>query len=310
MQNGSVTEDKLTFASCAICGSDEYSEICEIEISPISTPSKLVRCERCGFRYANPRLKREFEEEYYRRHYHENQGEGYWYDGRIDVFKRALREIGSFSKKGRLIDVGCGMGYFMDLARNDGWEVSGVEISDHAIDHAKRKLKLDVIKGGLEEAHFSERHFDAATMWNVLDQVYDPNGSLIELNRILKIGARVFIRVTNVDFHLTLFKLCNRLKAMIPIDTSIFTFHLYSFDKVSIKKFLESTGFSEVIVRTEHIGVNALPVPGFMNIFGQNREKAARMVLDMGAKAINYLSLGNIIMSPSIFVIAKKEKNI
>ncbi len=307
MQNGSVMEDRLTFASCTICGSDEYSEVCDINISPLTTPSKLVRCKRCNFFYANPRLRREAEEEYYRRHYHESQKEGYWYDTRIDVFKRALREIDSFSKKGRLIDVGCGMGYFMDLARSDGWEVSGVEISDYAIDHAKSKLKLDVIKGGLEEAHFPEEYFDVATMWNVLDQTYDPNGSLIELNRILKRGARVFIRVTNVDFHLTLLKLCNRLKDMIPIDTGIFTFHLYSFDKTSIKKFLESTGFSEVIVKTEAIDAN---VPDLMNIFGQNNERAARMVLDMGAKAINYLSLGNIIMSPSIFVIAKKEKNI
>ncbi len=285
----------MEFISCNICGSDKYREVCDIRIAPLTTPSKLVRCEGCGLFYANPRLEREAEEEYYRKRYHEDYGEDYWYERRIDVFKRALRRIEGFIKHGKLIDVGCGKGYFMDLAKNNGWEVKGVEISDSAVDHARQKLKLDVVKGGLRDAHLEAEYFDVATMWNVLDHMRDPRSDLIEINRILKKGGYFFIRVSNLYFHLRLFRLCKGAPSV---------FHLYSFDKDSIRKLLESTGFSDVIVRTEPMG---LSVRGLVNVFGKKGEGLARRLLDFGAKVIYLLTLGNIVASPSIFVIARKK---
>ena len=308
MQNGGIAENAATFAPCNICGSGEYREICGITISPFSAPSKLVKCKRCGFFYANPRHKKEVEEDYYRRRYHEDQQEGYWYKGRLDVFKRSLREMSKFVKKGRLIDVGCGRGYFMDLARSDGWEVNGVEISESAACHAGQTLKLDVIKDGLKDALFPAEYFDAATMWNVLDQLYDPRANLAELNRILKRGGYVFIRVSNGYFHLPLFRLCAGLKALFSnVDDSIFTFHLYSFDQDSIKRLLGSMGFSGVVVRTERMGVN---VPDFVKVVGARMESLSRKFFDIGSEIVYYCSLGKAVVSPSIFVIAKKEKNI
>ena len=66
------------------------------------------------------------------------------------------------------------MGYFMDMARSRGWETGGVEISDSGARNARDVLKLDVVQGGLAEAGFEKNYFDAATLWNVLDQIYNP----------------------------------------------------------------------------------------------------------------------------------------
>lgn len=299
----------MEFTSCNICGSANYKEICEIEISPHLTSSKLVRCKKCGLFYANPRLNREAEEDYYKhQHYQEDHSEKQWYKGRIATFRRSFHKIEKFLKKGRLVDVGSGMGYFMDLARNNGWEVKGVEISDYAINHAREELKLDIIKGDLESAHFDMGYFDAATMWNVVDQLYDPKANLIELNRILKEGGYLFMRIPNLYFHLRLFRLYNRLRPLFrSIKNSPSVFHLYSFEKKSIKRLLESVGFSNVIVKIEPMDVN---VPNFVEVFGRKREGAVRKLLDAGVKAVYLLSLGKIIISPSIFVIAKKGKSL
>ncbi|MEK9150351.1 MAG: glycosyltransferase, partial [Candidatus Desantisbacteria bacterium] len=135
--------EKMIYASCNICGSNRYQEICDIQISPFLAQSKLVKCSVCSFFYANPRLDKKEEEEYYIKYYHEIEEEsspGYWCERRIGTFKKSLSIINKFIKNGRLIDLGCGKGYFMELAKNQGWEARGVEISDTAVDHARRDL--------------------------------------------------------------------------------------------------------------------------------------------------------------------------
>ncbi|MEK6732417.1 MAG: methyltransferase domain-containing protein, partial [Candidatus Omnitrophota bacterium] len=177
----------------------------------------------------------------------------------------------------------------------------GVEISDTAVDHARRDLGLDVFKGNISEACFEAGYFDVATLWNVLDQIYDPRSNLIELNRILKKGGYIFMRMPNLDFHLMLYKPYLLLR-FLPSCPAVF--HLYSFNKYSIRCLLESTGFYNVIVKTEPIGYK---VPHFVQIVGDKREKPIRKLFDMGAYIIDILTFGQIIISPSIFVIARKR---
>ncbi len=310
MQNGDVAKGAMIRSRCDICGSGEYGEICRVEISPTSVGSKLVRCRDCGFFYANPPPARESEENYYKTRYHEDQSDGYWYEGRIDVFKRSLGRMGKFLKdSGALVDVGCGMGYFMDMAGSRGWETAGVDISDSGIRHAKDTLNLNVVRGSLRDAGFKENYFDAATLWNTLDQIYDPKDTLIEINRVLKKGGFVFIRVPNLSFHLKLFRFSKAVKYILNLkrEDTITVFHLYSFDQRSIRNILKAAGFCNVRVRTEPIGVN---VPDFVNVFGPRKEKIMRIFLDACANILYYTTLGRAILSPSLFVVAQKEKGL
>lgn len=304
MQINNITKDNMVFTPCNLCGSNEYIGICDIEISPILTPSKLVKCKRCGFFYANPTTAREVEENYYRRNYYKKAQEGEWHEERMNVFVGSLRKISKFLKQGRLLDVGCGMGYFIDLARSKGWDVKGVEISDGAVEYAREKLNLDVVRGSLKDANFDTEYFDVAVMWNVLDQMHNPRANLKELNRILKKGGYLFIRVPNLYFHIKLVKFYKILKPFLRnVKRTPWVFHLYSFDKNSIKRLLRLTGFSNVSVRTEPLDIN---VPRFVEIFGKKREGAIRKLFDLGAKIVYFFSPGKIIISPSIFVVAKK----
>ncbi len=69
----------------------------------------------------------------------------YWYKKKVSFFKQALKKIENIkSLKGRLLDLGCGFGYFLDLARKNGWETSGVEISQFAVQRAQQELNLNI----------------------------------------------------------------------------------------------------------------------------------------------------------------------
>ncbi len=100
----------------------------------------LYRCERCGT-VAQPSLPRgEALLELYRHmrddHYLEEEA------GRRATARRLLDAIGERAPSGRLLDVGCGHGLLLDEARGRGYDVEGLELSEHAAAHARRELGL------------------------------------------------------------------------------------------------------------------------------------------------------------------------
>jgi MPBQ/MSBQ methyltransferase len=81
---------------------------------------------------------------------------------------------------GRILDVGCGFGSFVVLARERGFEAIGAEIADYEIAFARRRLArlrpgdspADVfLAGGIFNPALDARRFDAITFWNVLEHV-------------------------------------------------------------------------------------------------------------------------------------------
>ncbi|MDI6757734.1 MAG: class I SAM-dependent methyltransferase, partial [Endomicrobiia bacterium] len=88
------------------------------------------------------------------------------------IFARALKKINALSRPGgKLLDVGCGFGYFMKAASADGWDCDGVEISPVAVEHCRKILGLKVYERPLAELNLPADSFDVATMWGVLDIV-------------------------------------------------------------------------------------------------------------------------------------------
>jgi 2-polyprenyl-3-methyl-5-hydroxy-6-metoxy-1,4-benzoquinol methylase len=100
--------------------------------------------------------------------------------------------------KGRLLDVGCGNGWFLDQMRQLGWDVVGIEPDGEAASVAHEKLGLEVFHGSLEEAKFPEGHFDAITMNHVIEHAIDPVGLLKECHRILRPSGKLVAVTPNI----------------------------------------------------------------------------------------------------------------
>lgn len=101
------------------------------------------------------------------------------------------------SQRGGLLDVGCGSGLFMREMRDLGWDVTGIEPDYRAACIAREDFGLDVYQSSIEEAGFADCTFDAITMNNVLEHLFDPLRTLAECRRILKSKGRLVILTPN-----------------------------------------------------------------------------------------------------------------
>ena len=120
-----------------------------------------------------------------------------WWQQRL--YAHRVRMIGSVTggTRGRVLDVGCGRGLLLREFQRCGWEVQGTEVSHQAANYAREVLGLKVATGDLPNLNLPPNHFDAVTLWHVLEHLPDPRLWLAEVNRILKPGGALFIGVPN-----------------------------------------------------------------------------------------------------------------
>src|SRR5215211_4363629 len=109
-------------------------------------------------------------------------------DRRYGLWKRC-RIVQRHVKHGRLLDVGCATGDFLtEMQRRPGWSIVGIEPSHVAAHYAHVEAGLDVVEGTLNGAPFAEQSFDAITMWDVFEHVYDPRAVIQAAARLLRPG--------------------------------------------------------------------------------------------------------------------------
>ena len=139
---------------------------------------------------------------------------------------------------GKILDVGCGSGFFLRALDPARWERFGVEIGEGASQAAKRALGSDrLFAGTLNEAGYSESQFDVVTMWSALEHTNQPRTTLIEARRILKPGGRLIVQVPNAgSYQLRLFS-----GGWFALDVPR---HRYHFTPKALEWLLAETGFA------------------------------------------------------------------
>ena len=188
----------LELISCPLCAAKEFKTLVVEQTIPI------VRCQGCSLVFANPRPDREGLQKFYDGYFPPESAE-LWQKQMAEIFrKEGLERIQGFQQKGilklpqhpKLLDIGCGMGFFLKLMQEAGWEVEGVEPAPEAARHAQTKLGLKVFEGTIESARLS-RDYDVVTLWYVLEHVPNPHEILQKASEVLKPGGLVIIRVPN-----------------------------------------------------------------------------------------------------------------
>jgi 2-polyprenyl-3-methyl-5-hydroxy-6-metoxy-1,4-benzoquinol methylase len=100
--------------------------------------------------------------------------------------------------KGRLMDVGCGNGNMLDVARQLGWQATGLEIDPNAA-RAARTRGLEVLEGSYARLAEFGQEFDCIICSHVLEHVHDPQGMLRRLANALKPGGTLMISLPNAS---------------------------------------------------------------------------------------------------------------
>ena len=112
----------------------------------------------------------------------------------------ALRHLPKLAKGqiGRVLDVGCGNGAFLEQARGAGWIADGCDF-DPTVATNVRACGFDIREGGIETWADAEGQFDAITFSHVIEHVHDPLATLKQAWRLLRAGGTIFIDTPNVD---------------------------------------------------------------------------------------------------------------
>jgi len=110
------------------------------------------------------------------------------------ALKNKLNLINSLQpNKGKILDIGAGTGEFLSVAKQNGWETTGVEPSDKA-----KQIAINKGVSFVEAiAQLEDRSFDVITMWHVLEHVPDLDHQIKELKRLLKPTGSLIIAVPN-----------------------------------------------------------------------------------------------------------------
>ena len=205
-----------------------------------------TECETCGLIYINPRLRQDEVESFFEDEYYGLDRKKVEFSTRLRYFEEKIRSMESLKQKGRVLDIGCGPGHFLEMCRRAGWQPVGVELSAQAC-AAARAQGLDVAQGSLQQAAFADGEFDVVTLWNVLDHMTQPLDEMREVHRILKPGGLVLVRVPNAAFHRLVKAAVRRLNSLMNLNMADkTTFKMCTFSGASARRLFDRAGFRQV----------------------------------------------------------------
>ncbi len=281
---------ELEDLGCELCKGHDYHFLLR------ENSLNLVKCRKCGLVSVNPKPTEEMLEEFYAR-YFPPESELLWQNQMKRVFrKEGLNKIGK--GPGRLLDVGCGYGFFLKLMKENGWEVEGVELSVKTASYAREELGLTVFNGRLEDAGFRDESFDVVTLWYVMEHLKKPMKVLFDVHRILKKGGLIIVRVpnSNIDIDRTLAKFGKFGKRFFLINPPR---HLFDYTPRTISLMLEKAGFSGINI------INGIP-----RSTGSIMELIRRHIWYWMSCIIFFITGGRLIRGSSMTVYAVKSEKI
>jgi len=221
----------------------------------------IVQCINCGLVYSNPR----WDDAELMDSYEAVEDPLYLQEreGRVLTFERHLRPLEAITGPAagrKLLDVGCYIGVFLEIAGKHGWDAWGIEPSAWAAEQA-RKNGLNVTTGTLASAGFPPASFDVVTLWDVIEHVPDPLAEIRRVHGLLKPGGLSVIHTMDMDsvFSHVMGKKWPWLMEM----------HIYYFSQRTMAAMLRKAGF-EVIRSGPHGRYQTLGYLGtrFTALFG------------------------------------------
>jgi SAM-dependent methyltransferase len=170
---------------------------------------------------------------------------------RAKTARRDVERLKDKIKSGRILDIGCNAGIFLNAAADAGFEVEGIELSDWSRSEAAKRHK--VYGQTLDELNFHER-YDAITLWGVIEHLSAPD-HVIELTyKALKPGGYIFIYTGDADSIVA--RLMGRRWYW------YMGMHLMYFSKSTLQRMLARLGFADMkyVTHTSYFSLGSLAV--------------------------------------------------
>lgn len=210
------------------------------------------------------------------------------------IYSHILDRIENESGIGKILDVGCGCGYFLNEARRRGWNVTGIDPSEESIVYSKTLLGEGVTHKGTLKYLSNDHVYDVITMINVLDHSSEPWADIERSFDLLHSAGLLLLRFPNGVTHSTILKLSKYLR----LDNAVvkyLVFHEYLFTPKFITKLLSDYCYVNIKISNANFSRG--------NIFNSLLKKSYGITVN----ALSLISGGRIFLAPSLEVTARKK---
>jgi 2-polyprenyl-3-methyl-5-hydroxy-6-metoxy-1,4-benzoquinol methylase len=220
--------------SCPLCDADAEASFLEAAPPGASSAYRLVRCGCCGLVYMNPRPDEPSIAQFYPAEYewyHPPVRRETWLKKRLQrlrrlVMSRALGtppRLGTWSEKlvaalaapwlrpnpnsmtalryqgeGRLLDFGCGSGWYAQRMKALGWQVTGMDFNPLAAEQVAQHFDIPVLVGSLPHPEVQPSSYDVITMGAVLEHLHRPHEAIAAAAQALRPGGYLVVSVPNI----------------------------------------------------------------------------------------------------------------
>jgi len=193
-----VYDHMVSRVHCPICDIEDVVWVFEKE------GFDFVKCRHCGLLHTNPQLNSDVAESFYKKsktaknwiRVQQGSKEQNW-----NLKKKYLPALQALQhlkpEGGRLLDVGCSIGQFLNISKEFGWNGEGIELNHDAAEFAMKEFGLKVYEEKLEDLGLQEGYYDLITLWGVLEHLNNPNSMLRTVHSLLRKEGLLLLFVPN-----------------------------------------------------------------------------------------------------------------
>ncbi len=228
-------DDEWVFVPCNVCNGSDHSEMFNKE------GFKHVRCDNCGHVFVNPRLASHVA-------FQECGGTATMGDMSLTSAqrKRLTKQVKAFEKhrvNNLIVEIGPGMGWFLQTAKDLGWETIGVEVNREIATKLRNMGITQIFSGSMESVELPESQADVVRLWDVIEHLEDPKLALMKCRASMREGGCLQISTTNFA---SLSRIVNGPEWVYLNGAD----HIHLFEPKTISDLLLRTGFKDINIRT------------------------------------------------------------
>lgn len=236
-----------TSVPCNLCAADDAETLFEAGVAQLN---RIVKCRRCSLIYSNPRI-RPVDQDLIQEYHPSLTKNAEEYDpSRFEKERMQVRDYADtmkylaslYPRRGRLLELGCGMGFLLNAFSEDGWDVIGIEPDRGFCEFIEKRHGLKAIPSILEKSGILDNSLDVVVFIHVIEHVPDPLATLRSIYRVLKPGGHLVIETPRYDS--LMFKLLRHRERSVSCDG-----HIYFFTTETLRKLYEKAGFEHRQVR-------------------------------------------------------------
>ena len=294
---------------CNLCSKDNYDILYKPKFKKIDKKhfdatsldshkyhGQIVKCKNCNLVYVNPRedLKIILDT------YSDVKSLDYLKEKKQKYkdAKRILKIIERYQKPGKILDLGCFVGFFLKQAERNGWDVYGIEPSKWAVSIANKLGLKNVKQGTLDSVKLEDNFLDAVVMIEVIEHLDEPMDVLNKINKKLKLGGTLTIVTPKFDSIYS--KLLKNNWWFIE------NVHLYYFTEKTISKILKKAGFKIIKIKRYYKTFLLSYIFDKLSYFNKSIFSAVKRII----KKSPLKNTSLLVYSGEMLIIARKIKNV